>query len=127
MKQKKLTSSLIKCSLLIFCTLPYVFWSMNADASTGSIFFYYLMCMVVLLFLVVAIKTKNVIILLSGNVLSLILSFCLVLLYQTDEWGYYFKPFTSLGFLIFITSISWGVQLIVLNIVRTKGAEKTLG
>lgn len=120
MQGKILASILLKLSLFIFCALPYGFWAMNTDISTGSMLFHCIMCIAVVLSLVVAIKTKNIIILLSGDILSFIISFYLVSLYQTYEWEYYFKPFSSLGFLNFISALYVGIQFITLFIIRIK-------
>lgn len=124
MKPKSLSSVLIKFFLLIFCSLPYAFFGMNADATTGSVAGHLIMCLAIGLSLIIASKTKHLIFLFSGNSLSFIFSFYLILHYQTDKWSYYFKPFTSLGFLIFVSSISWMIQLVILYIMRINKETK---
>ena len=124
MRSKSLVSILLKLSLFICCALPYGFWAMNADISTGSMLFHYMMCLAVLLSFIIAIKTKNVIILLIGNLLSFILSFYFVSFHQNYQWEYYFKPFSPLGFLKFISTIYIGIQLIALCILQMKRRKR---
>jgi membrane associated rhomboid family serine protease len=114
--------TLIKISLILGYCVPYVFLAMNEDAITGTPYFYFVMilCFSVLCFF--SIKTNNKKIALSGNVLSFISSCVFALLFKTEKWEYYFKPFLPNQLIIFETVIILAVHLIIF--IKKRSSEK---
>lgn len=103
---------IVRIFLLIgYCT-PYAFLAMNGDASSGSMLFYGIMIICLALLSWIATKTKNVMILIIGNILSYLSSYLFMLQNQTEKWGWYFKPLTADMLLLTISIIAFLLQCV---------------
>lgn len=89
----------VRLGMLAACACPYVFLGMYGDAALGSVAGYLPMLVWMGVECRTAARTGNISVLLGGNLLSFLSSLGFVLLFQTERWGWYFKPFTALGFL----------------------------
>ena len=58
------------------------------------------------------IKLKQFPAVISGNILSSILSYVCIQQFHTENWNWYFKPFTAKGLLIAISGVAFLIQLI---------------
>ncbi len=68
-----------------------------------------------------AIITHNIIILIIGNILSFVSSYFLILRkLPSEEWSWYFKPFTPVGLLVLITIVSFIIQIASIIIVKAR-------
>lgn len=104
--------TIIRILLLIGYCIPFVFLAMNEDAVTGTPHFYFVMILSFGVLCYLSIKTKNKFIVIMGNVLSFVNSCVFALLFQTEKWEYYFKPFLPNQLIIFETVIVFILQII---------------
>lgn len=100
----------IKVLMLLAYCVPYGYLSMKGDFSSGTMIFYGLMIVCLGILLAIAIRTRNIIILVLGNILSFISSYIFISQNQTNDWGSYFKPFVSFDLLILITVVALVIQ-----------------
>lgn len=115
----------IKIIMLLAYCVPYTYLAMNGDISSRTMIFYGFMiaCLGTLCF--IAIKTKNAPILVIGNILSFISSYFFILRNQTEEWNWYFKPFTSFGLLRWTTIVAFVIQVLFLfHFMKNKCFDK---
>ena len=106
--QKNITKALL---LLGYC-LPFVFLAMNEDATAGTLWFYLIMIVGFGALCFGSIKTKNLLIVVVGNILSFVSSCIFAWLFQTEKWEYYFKPFLPNQLIILETIIVFFIQFI---------------
>lgn len=92
-----------KVLLLAAYCIPYAFLAMNGDARSGTMAFYGLMLLCLSLLQFLSVKTGNRSLMLPGNFCSFISSYVCMLLFQTEKWSWYFKPFTGAQLLIMIS------------------------
>lgn len=104
--------NITKALLLLGYCLPFVFFAMNEDATTGTLWFYLIMIAGFGTLCFVSIKTKNSLILVVGNILSFVSSCIFAWLFQIEKWEYYFKPFLTNQLIIFETIIVFLIQII---------------
>jgi len=93
---------------------------MNGDATTGTLLFYVFMLLAFGILCFLSKKTNNIIVLLTGNALSTLSSHLFILHYQTEKWGWYFKPFTPDMLLIVISVVALSLQLFFIHNLRSK-------
>ncbi|WP_440897594.1 hypothetical protein ACS127_06420 [Amphibacillus sp. Q70] len=105
-----MNKKLIKILMLLAYCVPYVYLAMRGDYNSGTMMFYGLMIVCLGLLLWLAIKTKNVSVLIVGNVLTFSSSYFFILQNQKDDWWTYFKPFSPIGLLVSITIIILVIQ-----------------
>ena len=60
-----------------------------------------------------SVKTKSHWIVVVGNILSLVSTCVFTMLFQTEKWGWYFKPFTPYQAIVFETVFAFVIQIIV--------------
>lgn len=109
---KYMNRKLIKILMLLAYSLPYAYLAMYGDFNSSTLIFYLFMIVCFATLLNIAIKTKNIIVLILGNILSFISSYIFVLQNQTDQWTGYFKPFTPSGLLTSITVVAFLIQVL---------------
>lgn len=107
---------IIKVILLILYCIPFAFLSVNGDANLGTILFYLLMIASFILLCWVALKTRNIVIIFIGNILSLISSYISAKFTGLEALGDYFKPFTSYNIIVAISVISIVIHIIIVFI-----------
>jgi len=97
--------------ILGYC-VPYVFLSMNFDASNGSAWFYLVTAAAFFVLTAVAINYKNIKMLVIGNLITTAFTMILVAAFQTEKWGWYFKPFSAYSMAAFLSVMAFLVQFI---------------
>ncbi|MBU3175250.1 hypothetical protein KPL47_02590 [Clostridium estertheticum] len=111
---------IIRLLLLVLFSFPYVYFSMYQDLINSSMIGYGLMIVVLIFLIFICKKTHNLLVGALGNILSFIASYLMVT-YSTDEkWSYYFKPFTSVGLLIFVSIAIIILQVVVVGIIKSR-------
>ncbi|ELU5588342.1 hypothetical protein SCB17_002828 [Clostridium perfringens] len=93
----------IRILLLIGYCVPFVFLSVNADATFGTMMLYGVMIASFSLLCLVALKTNNIAILYIGNALSFASSYTFAKLFRLELMEHYFKPFTSHSLILIIS------------------------
>ena len=81
--------------LLLAYAVPWVFLGMYGDYALFSIWPYVLTLAAVLTLGWYCGKTKRLLLLMTGNLLSLLTSWLLVNFAATEQWNYYFKAFPA--------------------------------
>lgn len=96
---------------------PYVFFAMRYDADCGTALMYPLMALLVGGLSWLAVKLQIIRWAVVGNILTFLSSLTCAMLFRTDRWMWYFKPFSSLGLLVLISLAAGGLQALywVLN------------
>lgn len=96
---------------------PYVFFAMRYDADCGTALMYPLMALLVGGLSWLAVKLQIVRWAIVGNILTFLSSLTCAMLFRTDRWMWYFKPFSFLGLLVLISLAAGGIQALywVLN------------
>lgn len=89
---------------------PYVFFAMRYDADCGTALMYPLMALLVGGLSWLAVKLQIIRWAVAGNILTFLSSFTCALLFRTDRWMWYFKPFSSLALLVLISLAAGGLQ-----------------
>lgn len=106
---------LIRGLLLIGYGIPFAFLSMYGDVTYDTTLLYGLMIVGFSFLFFSAIKSKQFIAAILGNILSFITSFiCVQQFYtgiNTDKWSWYFKPFTATAMLVIISVLALLIQL----------------
>ena len=111
---------IIRVFLLIAYCVPFVFLSVNGDATSGTILFYGVMIAGFALLGFGALKTNNVTVLYIGNVLSFVSSCAAAKLSGLEPMGHYFKPFTSHSLIVAISVAVLIVHTIIVLIYAAK-------
>ena len=116
-----MNKKLIKFLMLMAYCIPYGYLAINGDATSGTMIFYGFMIIGFGILCRTAIITHNIIILIIGNILSFVSSYFLILRkLPSEEWRWYFKPFTSVGLLVLITIIFFIIQIASINYSKDK-------
>ena len=105
--------------ILGYC-VPFVFLGMNEDALTGTLWCYLVMILGFGVLCYYSVRTKNMFIIILGNILSFISSCSFAWVFQTEKWEYYFKPFLPNQLIIFETVIAFVIQIIAAIRLRKK-------
>lgn len=117
--------TITKALLLLGYCLPFVFFAMNEDATTGTLWFYLIMIAGFGTLCFVSIKTKNYLIVVVGNILSFVSSCIFAWFFQTEKWEYYFKPFLPNQLIIFETIIVFLIQ-IIFDVYYSRKSNKSI-
>lgn len=98
--------------LMIWSCIPFVFFGMYLDATFGIVSG--MLCAIVVIcgFGYACMKSGNLPFL-PGQFIGFFLSYGLMRFFMTEKWGWYFKPFSASGYLIFFTLILVIPQLLV--------------
>lgn len=111
---------LIRILLLIAYCVPYAFLSINGDANSGTMMFYGVMVVAFFLLCLVSIKTKNIVIIFIGNVLSFVSSYIVAIFGDLEAKAWYFKPFTAQSLLIAISITATIIQVMVFYMTKKR-------
>jgi len=114
---------IIRILLLVIYCIPFAYLSVNGDAIYGTMKFYGIMFCVVAFLCWVALKTKNIITLYIGNILSFASSYAVAKLSGLELMGDYFKPFTSYDLIAVISVVAIIIQTIIV-IVSLRNRKK---
>ena len=112
--------NILKVLLISGYLIPFVFLAMNEDATAGSLWFYLIMIIGFSALCFGSIRTKNLWIVVVGNILSFISSCIFAWLFQTEKWEYYFKPFLPNQLIIFESIFAFLVQFAFIMHCRRK-------
>lgn len=104
---------IIRTILILGYCIPFVFLAMNEDATVGTLWCYLIMIFGFGALCYGSIKSKNLWILVVGNILSFVSSCIFTGIFQTEKWGWYFKPFTPYQFVLFETVFSFVIQILI--------------
>ena len=110
----------IRALLLIAYCIPFAFLAVNGDATSGTMKFYGIMFCVFAFLCWIAIRTKNILNLYIGNILSFVSSYVFAKLSGLEPMGEYFKPFTSYDLILAISVLAVVIQTIIVLIYRAK-------
>jgi FtsH-binding integral membrane protein len=110
--------------LVVFC-FPYVYFSMYQDLINSSMIGYGLMIATLIFLISICKKTHNLPVGALGNIISFIASYLLISCSTGEKWSYYFKPFTSVGLLIFVSIAIIILQLVVIGIIKSRKLNDT--
>lgn len=116
--------SFIKVLLLLGYCIPFVFLAMNEDALFGTLWFYLIMIIGFSTLCYISAKTKNLWIVFVGNILSFVSSLIFTWNFQTEKWGYYFKPFSGNQLIVFETIIAAVIQIVVAARIKKRRRDK---
>ncbi|ABW17680.1 hypothetical protein [Alkaliphilus oremlandii] len=106
--------NLIRFLMFLAYCVPYGYLAMKGDATFGTMIFYGLMIASFGILCRTAIRTNNAIVLIIGNVLSFISSYLFTFKNLSEEWGWYFKPFTPMSLLLLITTVFFTIQVLII-------------
>lgn len=107
---------IVRIILLIVYCVPFVFLSVNGDATSGTMLFYGLMIIGFTALCWGALKTDSIPVLYIGNILSFISSYLFAKISGLEPMGYYFVPFTSHSLIIAISIVAIIIQTIVVSV-----------
>ncbi|MFI3227726.1 MAG: hypothetical protein R3Y09_10030 [Clostridia bacterium] len=103
---------IIRILLLIGYSVPFAFLAMFGDATYGTMWFYFLLVVGFSLLCTGAIKTKQYAVVAVGNIISIVASYLCIQQFHTEEWNWYFKPFTDNMLMIIISVVIVFIQAI---------------
>ena len=118
---------LVRAALLIMYGVPYVFLSINGDATSGTLIYYGIMILAFSLLCWVSNKTHNVPIVFVGNIISFISSWVFAAVFDLDAMSWYFKPFTAQSLLLVVSVVIFVIQAIVVSILVWKKHKNSSG
>lgn len=98
--------------LLAGYCIPYVYLAIWNDAVYGSILLYVVMAAAFLLLCRAAIKAHSLPVVLSGNLLSLVVSSLCLAVFGLHGVDVYFKPFTPWSLLLVISVVATSGQVL---------------
>ena len=113
----------LRLLLILGYCIPFVFLAMNEDATFGTLWFYLIMAVGFGCLSNISAKSKNIWIIVIGNILSFTSSCIFAWNFQTSKWEYYFKPFLPNQLIVFETVIAFVVQIIIAKSVAKKYKE----
>lgn len=106
-------SWLIRALLLTAYCVPFAFFSVKGDITSGTMVYYGVMIVSFVILYRCALKTDNVPIIFIGNILSFISSYLTAKLSQLDPMEWYCKPFTSHSLIVAISVASLIIHAII--------------
>jgi len=98
---------------------------MYEDLINSSMIGHGLMIATLIFLIFICKKTHNLHVGALGNIISFIASYLLLTSSTGEKWSYYFKPFTSVGFLIFVSIAIIILQLVVIGIIKSRKLNHT--
>lgn len=106
-------SWLIRALLLTAYCVPFAFFSVKGDITSGTMVYYGVMIVSFVILYRCALKTDNVPIIFIGNILSFMSSYLTAKLSQLDPMEWYCKPFTSHSQIVTISVASLIIHAII--------------
>ena len=118
---------LVRVALLILYGVPYVFLSINGDATSGTLIYYGIMILAFSLLCWVSNKTHNVPIVFVGNIISFISSCVFAAVFDLDAKSWYFKPFTAHSLLLVVSIVIFIIQVMAVLLFVWKKHKNSSG
>ena len=109
-RSNSLVRWIIRMILLLFYSAPYVFFSIYGDARWRSLWLYVVMVASFTALAIIAHLTKNEVVVIVGNALSVISSFVALEISGIGAMSWYFKPVTTHIMIVFLSFIAIGAQ-----------------
>ena len=107
-------SWLIRALLLTAYCIPFAFFSVKGDITSGTMVYYGVMIVSFVILYRCALKTDNVPIIFIGNILSFMSSYLTAKLTRLDPMEWYCKPFTSHSQIVAISVASLIIHAIII-------------
>ncbi len=120
----QMKKNILKIILLLFYCIPFVFLAMNEDVIRGTLWFYLVMIIGFGALCYGSVKIRSHWIVVAGNILSLLSTCVCTMLFQTEKWGWYFKPFTPYQSIVFETVFAFVIQIIIVICSLRKHGRK---
>ena len=117
-------SQKIRILLLAAYCIPYAFLCVNGNAASGTMLWYAVMAAAFALLYCAALRTRNIVVLYIGNIVSFGTSWVAAKLSGLEPMGYYFKPFTSHSLITVISVIVLMIQTVLLLICFKRANRK---
>ncbi|WP_208560369.1 hypothetical protein [Marinilactibacillus kalidii] len=105
--------------LLGFC-IPFGYLAMWIDLTIGNMFFYFLTLSLLIGLGVLTDQLSGLISTFVGNGFSLFSSILFIYFTGLIEQHWYFKPFSTVGFVIFLSIITLLIQLLLIRVIFKK-------
>ena len=96
--------------LLLLYSVPYAFLAIYGDAQWGSLWLYLPMIVGFTVLAIIAHVTKNEVIVIVGNVLSVISSYTALAVSGIGAMSWYFKPVTTHILIGLLSAVAMGAQ-----------------
>ncbi len=98
--------------MLLGYSVPYAFLAMYGDAQLRTMWLYLPLLAGMTLLCLAAVRYRRPAALLIGNAWSFLSSCLLMAQLETEQWMWYFKPFSALGFMVTVSLIALSAQLL---------------
>ena len=108
--------------LLLFYAFPFVFLAMYGDYALGTMAFYLPLTVAWSVLCFYSVRRGQPWVALLGNLVSFLSSRAFLLAIQGERWETYFKPFTPMGFLLAVSLLALGAQVVWIFFDRKKCA-----
>ena len=115
---------LVRIIILLLYSVPYMFLSMNGDATTGTMIYYGVMILAFVLLCYLSKRTDNKALVIIGNIISFITSLICLFQFRTEKWGWYFKPLTDIQLMITVSVVAFVIQFIIAFRRKKIGEQK---
>lgn len=102
---------LTRIILLAGYCIPFVFLSMFGDIAYDTMLLYGLMIIGFSILCFSAIKLKQFVVVIIGNIISFVLSYIYIQQFYTEDWSWYFKPFSANMLMTVISIIAFFIQI----------------
>ena len=121
---RKLVGSLIG---ILYC-FPFVYYSMYQDYVDGSMLGYLMMIIATSLLAFLSRLFSNSIYFITGNIVSLVVSFYFIgEMGKREDWGYYFKPLSPYQLLILVSFLNLIPQFFAMKLAKMVKKKLTTG
>lgn len=111
---------MIKKISLLGYLFPYVFLSMYADFAFGSMLMYLFILIAFIVLSLFLTKNDQQELIVKGNIISFCSSALLIFASGLIENQWYFKPFSAMGLLFFVTTMMVFIQLMCIKLYSKK-------
>ncbi|MEC6747874.1 hypothetical protein VXN63_04920 [Marinilactibacillus sp. XAAS-LB27] len=115
-----MNSKMVKKISLLGYLFPYIFLSMYADFTFGSMMMYLFMLIAFVFLSLFITKNDQRELIVKGNIVSYCSSALLILTSGMLENQWYFKPFSAMGLLFFVTTMMVFIQLMCIKLYSKK-------
>lgn len=107
----------IGLNLIIFCLycFPFVYFSMYKDFTDGSMIGYLIMIIITSTIAFWSKYFSNIFVLITGNILSVIISYSFISNIVDEQWSTYFKPLVPYQLLILVSLLNLIPQLLAVK------------
>ncbi|MFC6464859.1 hypothetical protein ACFP65_07750 [Marinilactibacillus sp. GCM10026970] len=115
-----MNSKMLKKISLLSYLFPYVFLSMYTDFAFGSMWMYLFMLIAFIALSLFLTKNNQQELIVKGNIISFCSSALLIFASGLIENQWYFKPFSAIGLLLFVTIIMIFFQIFCFKLYSKK-------